>query len=182
MQLLSKPPVSNKLTLNVPYYRTRNILGNYASNLSVCAMAVDYLYPGISNFEAHLREKILNQGDPGDQSVISKVLANFGISSKFSQNLTCSDLTRSLLQKRPTAIRLLHHGVASDPKESHMVLVVGQSEDGFICHDPLASFITKPSRTTSDWDGSYACLSYSTLDYHWLTQGDFSGWGRLFTE
>jgi uncharacterized protein YvpB len=180
----SKPV--NPSILDVPYYPQTD---NYTNaertcNSSACAMCLEYLKPGTlkgaQGDDAYIR-KVFAIGDTTDHGVQTQVLANYGIQSNFSYNLSFTDLDKSLSAGKPVVIGILHRGSLSNPSGGHMVCLIGKTEDGksYICNDPYGNLMD--GYTTDVYNGKGAIYPKEVLKYRWLEGGkDNTGWGRTF--
>jgi hypothetical protein len=181
---IEKP--KSDIRLEVPYYPQTD---NYTNaertcNSSACAMCLEYFKPGTlkgaKGDDAYI-QKVFAIGDTTDHSVQTQVLANYGIQSNFSYNLSFADLDKSLSAGKPVVIGILHRGSLSNPTGGHMVVVIGKTEDGksYIFNDPYGSLNTGYSGPVEEGKGSV--YSKEVLKYRWLEGGkDNTGWGRVF--
>lgn len=166
-----------KKPLYVPYFSQRdNFIQSWRTcNSSACAMAARFLGAAIANDDEYLRQ-VLALGDTTDHSVQTQVLRRYGIESTFHYNLDYDDLDRSLDQNKPIVIGILHRGPITAPTGGHMIVVIGQYDTGYICHDPYGSFLDGYTGST----GQSVRYGKEHLDARWLTHRRNSGWGRLF--
>jgi hypothetical protein len=177
----SKPPVPS--ILNVPFYSQ---IDNYRDahrtcNSSACAMCLEYFKPGTlkgPKGDDEYVKKVFAIGDTTDHSVQTRVLQGYGITSRFSYNLSFSDLDRELSNGRPIVIGILHRGPLSAPTGGHMVVVIGKTPKGdYVVNDPYGSLndgYTGPVNT-----GIRAVYKRSDLVRRWCPNGN-DGWGRIF--
>lgn len=164
-------------SLNIKYFSQRDNCEepNRTCNTSCCAMAADYIKPGCIDGDDDYKNIVDRFGDTTDHSAQTKALASLGIDSQFEYNLSYRELDNSLTLKRPVVIGVLHRGHYLTPHGGHMILVIGKTSDGYICHDPWG----EPFHY-SNTDGSNRLIPYESLDTRWLCDGPYSGWGRLF--
>ena len=176
----------SSLFLDVPYYpQTDNYRdANRTCNSSACAMCLEYFKPGTlkgSRGDDAYVTKVFEIGDTTDHSVQTKVLANYGINSTFSYNLSFSTIDSELSAGRPVIIGILHRGSLSNPSGGHMIVVIGKTEDGtsYVVNDPYGSL--NDGYTGEVSNGKSARYSKEVLKYRWLEGGkDNTGWGRTF--
>ena len=182
---IEKP--KSDIRLEVPYYPQTD---NYTNaertcNSSACAMCLEYFKPGTlkgaKGDDAYI-QKVFAIGDTTDHSVQTQVLANYGIQSNFSYNLSFADLDKSLSAGKPVVIGILHRGSLSNPSGGHMVCLIGKTEDGnsYVVNDSYGNL--NDGYTTDVYNGKSARYSKEVLKYRWLEGGkDNTGWGRTFT-
>jgi len=174
----------SSLFLDVPYYpQTDNYRdANRTCNSSACAMCLEYFKPGTlkgaRGDDAYVT-KVFAIGDTTDHGVQTQVLANYGIQSNFSYNLSFADLDKSLSAGKPVVIGILHRGSLSNPSGGHMVCLIGKTEDGksYICNDPYGNLMD--GYTTDVYNGKGAIYPKEVLKYRWCPNGN-DGWGRIF--
>ncbi len=179
----TKPTVPG--VLPVPFYpQTDNYRdAQRTCNSSACAMCLEYFKPGTlqgaKGDDAYVR-KVFAIGDSTDHTVQTKVLEGYGIKSRFSYNLSFSDLDRELSAGRPVVIGILHRGSLSNPTGGHMVVVIGKTPDGdYVVNDPYGSLNDRYTGPVTNGKG--AVYKKSDLTYRWLERGkDKTGWGRIF--
>ena len=177
----SKPV--NPSILDVPYYPQTD---NYTNaertcNSSACAMCLEYFKPGTlkgaQGDDAYIR-KVFAIGDTTDHGVQTQVLANYGIQSSFSYNLSFADLDKSLNTEKPVVIGILHRGSLSYPTGGHMVVVIGKTQSGdYVINDPYGSL--NDGYTGDVYNGKGAIYKKSDLSARWCPNGN-DGWGRIF--
>ena len=173
----------SSLFLDVPYYpQTDNYRdANRTCNSSACAMCLEYFKPGTlkgaRGDDAYVT-KVFEIGDTTDHSVQTKVLANYGIQSSFSYNLSFADLDKSLDTEKPVVIGILHRGSLSYPTGGHMVVVIGKTQSGdYVINDPYGSL--NDGYTGDVYNGKGAIYKKSDLSARWCPNGN-DGWGRIF--
>jgi uncharacterized protein YvpB len=175
-----KPTVPN--ILSVPYY---NQVDNYRDahrtcNSSCCAMCLEYFKPGTlvgpKGDDAYVK-KVFAIGDTTDHSVQTSVLQSYGIKSRFSYNLSFSDLDRELAAGKPVVIGILHRGSLSAPTGGHMVVVIGKRGSDYIVNDPYGTL--NDGYTSAVANGRQTVYTRSVLQRRWCPNGN-DGWGRIF--
>lgn len=169
--------------LSVPFYpQTDNYRdAQRTCNSSACAMCLEYFKPGTlvgpKGDDAYIR-KVFAVGDTTDHAVQTRVLKDYGINSRFSYNLTFSDLDRELSNGRPVVIGILHRGPLSAPTGGHMVVVIGKTPSGdYVVNDPYGSL--NDGYTGAVSNGKGAVYKRSELARRWCPAGN-DGWGRIF--
>jgi hypothetical protein len=180
----TKPEKPKSSVLDVPYFpQTDNYRdAQRTCNSSACAMCLEYFKPGTlkgaQGDDAYVT-KVFQIGDTTDHEVQTKVLASYGIQSRFSYNLTFADLDREIAAGRPVVIGILHRGSLSAPTGGHMLVVIGKSEDGqsYVVNDPYGSL--NDGYTGPVMNGKGARYSKEVLKYRWCPGGS-DGWGRIF--
>lgn len=176
-----QPPKND--ILSVPFYpQTDNYRdANRTCNSSACAMCLEYFKPGTlvgpKGDDAYIR-KVFAIGDTTDHSVQTRVLQDYGLNSRFSYNLTFSDLDRELSNGRPIVIGILHRGPLSAPTGGHMCVVIGKTPNGdYVVNDPYGSL--NDGYTGAVANGKGAVYKRSELARRWCPAGN-DGWGRIF--
>ena len=169
--------------LNIPWFpQTDNYTNSERTcNSSACAMCLEYFKPGTlkgaQGDDAYIR-KVFAIGDTTDHSVQTQVLANYGIQSNFSYNLSFADLDKSLSAGKPVVIGILHRGSLSNPTGGHMVVVIGKTQNGdYVVNDPYGSLNNGYSGPVEQGKG--AIYKKSDLSARWCPNGN-DGWGRIF--
>ena len=169
--------------LVVPYFpQTDNYRdAQRTCNSSACAMCLEYFKPGTlqgtKGDDAYIR-KVFAIGDTTDHTVQTKVLSSYGITSRFSYNLSFADLDRELAAGRPVIIGILHRGSLSAPTGGHMVVVIGKKGEDYVVNDPYGSL--NDGYTGPVTNGKGAVYTKSALEKRWTVDGPKSGWGRIF--
>ena len=170
--------------LNVPYFpQTDNYRdAQRTCNSSACAMCLEYFKPGTlvgtKGDDAYVK-KVFSVGDTTDHAVQTKVLSSYGITSRFSYNLSFADLDRELADGRPVIIGILHRGTLSSPTGGHMVVVIGKKGEDYVVNDPYGSL--NDGYTGSVNNGKGSIYKKSVLEKRWTPDGPKSGWGRVFS-
>jgi hypothetical protein len=169
--------------LQVPFYpQTDNYRdADRTCNSSACAMCLEYFKPGTlvgsKGDDAYVR-KVFAVGDTTDHAVQTKVLASYGVSSRFSYNLSFADIDRELAAGRPVVIGILHRGPLSAPTGGHMLVVIGKTSSGdYVVNDPYGSL--NDGYTGPVTNGKGAVYKRSDLSRRWCPAGN-DGWGRVF--
>ena len=169
--------------LEVPYYpQTDNYRdAQRTCNSSACAMCLEYFKPGTlqgpKGDDAYIR-KVFAIGDTTDHAVQTKVLSSYGITSRFSYNLSFDDLDSELASGKPVIIGILHRGSLSAPTGGHMLVVIGKTSSGdYVVNDPYGSL--NDGYTSAVTNGKGAVYKRSELSRRWVPKGN-DGWGRIF--
>ena len=155
---------------------------NRTCNSSACAMCLEYFKPGTlkgpQGDDAYVT-KVFEIGDTTDHSVQTQVLANYGIQSSFSYNLSFTDLDREIANQRPVVIGILHRGSLSNPTGGHMCVVIGKTPDGkgYFVNDPYGSL--NDNYTGPVENGKKTIYTKAVLKHRWCPGGN-DGWGRIF--
>lgn len=176
----SQPKAAPIATLNVPFYpQTDNFHDPEATcNSSACAMAAKFLGAKITGDDEYLAE-VLRRGRSVDHDTQTATLQHFGIKSTFHTNLDWQDLDNAIFKGKPVVIGILHRGPDDSPRgEGHIIIVIGKTATGYICHDPYGSLLD--GYTSDVQSGNRVHYSKSNLQRRWLVEGANSGWGRLF--
>jgi hypothetical protein len=168
--------------LKVPFYpQTDNYRdAQRTCNSSACAMCLEYLKPGTlqgpKGDDAYIR-KVFAIGDTTDHAVQTKVLSSYGVTSRFSYNLSFADVDRELAAGRPVIIGILHRGPLSAPTGGHMCVVIGKRGEDYVVNDPYGSL--NDGYTGPVTNGRGAVYKRSDLVRRWCPKGN-DGWGRIF--
>ena len=168
--------------LQVPFFpQTDNYRdADRTCNSSSCAMVLEYFKPGTlqgaKGDDAYVR-KVFAIGDTTDHVVQTRVLASYGINSRFSYGLSFADLDRELAAGRPVVIGILHRGPLSAPRGGHMCVVIGKKGEDYVVNDPYGSL--NDGYTGSVTNGRGAVYKRSELARRWCPKGN-DGWGRVF--
>lgn len=168
---------------NVPFYpQTDNYRDSQRTcNSSACAMCLEYFKPGTlqgpKGDDDYIR-KVFTIGDTTDHTVQTKVLSSYGITSRFSYNLSFADLDKELAAGRPVIIGILHRGSLSAPTGGHMLVVIGKNGEDYVVNDPYGSL--NDGYTGSVNNGKGVIYKKSVLEKRWTPDGPKSGWGRVF--
>jgi hypothetical protein len=145
-------------------------------------MCLEYFKPGTlkgpKGDDAYI-QKVFAIGDTTDHGVQTRVLQDYGVSSRFSYNLTFNDLDRELSNNKPIVIGILHRGPLSAPTGGHMVVVIGKTPAGdYVVNDPYGSL--NDGYTGAVSNGKGAVYKRSDLSRRWCPAGN-DGWGRIFS-
>lgn len=171
--------------LNVPFYpQTDNYRdAQRTCNSSSCAMCLEFLKPGTlhgSKGDDDYIRKVFAIGDTTDHAVQTKVLSSYGVTSRFSYNLSFDDLDREIANGKPVIIGILHRGSLSSPTGGHMIVVIGKTKSGdYVVNDPYGSL--NDGYTGSVSNGRGAVYKKSVLEKRWTVDGPKTGWGRIFS-
>jgi uncharacterized protein YvpB len=169
--------------LNVPFYpQTDNYRDPQRTcNSSSCAMCLEYFKPGTltgAKGDDTYIQKVFAIGDTTDHAVQTRVLESYGVKSRFSYNLSFTDLDRELAAGRPVVIGILHRGTLSAPTGGHMVVVIGKKGNDYVVNDPYGSL--NDGYTGSVNNGKGSVYKKSDLERRWTADGPGTGWGRIF--
>lgn len=152
---------------------------------STCAMAVEYLKPGVlkgSQKDDYYLKKVQQFGDTTDYQAQLKALQAFGIKASYRQNLDLSDLKAQLEKGLPIPIGVLHKGPSSAPTGSgHWLLVVGMTESSLIVNDPFGEMNVASGGYLQNTNGKHLKYSLKNLLPRWTIEGPGSGWGILLS-
>jgi hypothetical protein len=167
------------ILLNVPYFSQRDNAQEWwrTCNTSSCAMCAEAIRPGcLGGSDDRYFEIVQCYGDTTDHEAQTQALESIGIQSKFRYDLDYTDLDRELERKRPIVIGVYHKGTIQQPAGGHMIVVVGRSSEGYLCHDPWGEGFDY-----SNENGEQVLYPKSpSLDARWLTNQPGTGWGRVF--
>jgi hypothetical protein len=168
--------------LQVPFFpQTDNYRdADRTCNSSSCAMCLEYFKPGTlkgaKGDDAYV-QKVFAIGDTTDHFVQTRVLASYGIQSRFSTSLTFADLDRELSVGRPVCIGILHRGPLSAPRGGHVLVVIGKKGEDYVVNDPYGSL--NDGYTGPVTNGKGAVYKRSELARRWCPKGN-DGYGRIF--
>jgi hypothetical protein len=169
--------------LDVPFFpQTDNYRdAQRTCNSSSCAMCLEYFKPGTlkgpKGDDAYV-QKVFAIGDTTNHDVQTRVLASYGVKSRFSTNLTFADLDRELAAGRPVCIGILHRGSLSSPTGGHVLVVIGKTPSGdYVVNDPYGSL--NDGYTGPVTNGKGAIYKKSDLSRRWVPNGN-DGYGRIF--
>jgi hypothetical protein len=149
---------------------------------SSCAMALDYLCPGVlqGHKDDFYLSKVNEVGDTTDPYAQRYALESFGLDVDFRQDLTLSDIKTQLTKGIPVPIGVLHQGPSSSPAGGgHWVIVVGFDEDGLIVNDPYGEMDVINGGYINHTNGDHIRYSYQNLLPRWCVEGEGSGWGMI---
>lgn len=173
---LMRPKRDFPFELRVPYFQQRGKACVSASN----AMLLKFLRSeAIQSFQDYAQ---LCTHDDADHHGHTKILDHFGIRSEWRPDLSFEDLNSLLDRGIPAVISVQHLGGNQKPKGGHTLVVVGRdSEDTYICHDPLGFGFGSNYRQNPD--GKSVIYSQNSLNNRWLVKGQpDTGWGRIVFE
>ncbi len=149
---------------------------------SSCAMALDYLCPGVlkGHKDDFYLEKVNEYGDTTDPYAQLYALESFGLEAEFRQDLSLPDLKDQLTKGFPVPIGVLHKGPSSAPTGGgHWVTVVGFDENGLIVNDPYGEMDVLSGGYVNHTNGAHIRYSYQNLLPRWCVEGEGSGWGII---
>lgn len=181
-----------KNPLPVKYYSQRDSVTGHSYRMcysSSNAMLLNFLVPGLltgDNGDDQYLYRVLQFGDTTDPAAQEPALASFlkgtGITAKFRQDLTWTDIDAQLAKGIPVPIGILHHGHVSNPKGGHWIVIIGKTADGkfYIVHDPFGELDLISGDYVSTKGGG---LKYSkeNLGKRWLDKNGH-GWGFFATK
>ena len=151
---------------------------------SSCAMALDYLLPGI--LEGHKDDTYLKRveeyGDTTDPYAQIYALDSYGVDATFRQDLNLSNIETQLRKGYPVPIGVLHKGPSSAPTgDGHWMTVVGMDEDNLIVNDPFGEMNTEGGFYTKNTNGDHLKYPYQDILPRWIVEGESSGWGIIIS-
>jgi len=172
--------------LKVPYYSQRDSqVAGQAHRMcfsSSCAMLTAFLKPGSisgANADDQYLQRVRQYGDSTDAQAQLKALASYGISARFVQNASWSDLEQQLAKGVPVPCGFLHHGSSSHPVGGgHWLIVIGLTAGHVLVNDPYGELdVVNGTYLNSKGAG----LAYSRKNWgpRWLVEGPRSGWAIL---
>ena len=171
--------------LKVPYFAQNDSDTDEGFRMcfsSACAMALDYLCPGVlkGHKDDFYLERVNEYGDSTDPYAQLYALESFGLDSEFRQDLVLSDIKDQLHKGYPVPIGILHEGPSSGPiGEGHWVTVVGFDEDYLIVNDPNGELDVLNGGYLNHTNGNHQHYSYQNLLPRWSVEGEGSGWGII---
>lgn len=175
------PPAG--IQLPVPFYlQTDNRYEPMRTcNTSSCAMVARFLGASIKTDDEYY-QVVRKYGDTTYHDVQTKALKHVGVRSTWHMNLDFDDLDQSLEAGLPIVIAILHRGSLQSPTGGHIIVVIGNTATkDYICHDPFGSLMDPGGAYTGDPNnGRSVVYPRYVLTRRWLTNGEKSGWGRLF--
>lgn len=178
---------SDTISLPVPFFSQLDSNTDQGYRMcfsSTCAMALDFLRPGVlktSQKDDFYLQQVERYGDTTDPFAQVNALDFFGLDAEFRQDLTVSDVEDLLSNGYPVPIGVLHHGPASRPSGGgHWLLVVGKGPDYFIVNDPFGEMDVKNGGYVQHTNGDHLKYSHKNLLPRWMVEGPGSGWGIVF--
>lgn len=177
-----------KKVLEVKYlaqYDSATSQGHRMCFSSTCAMALNFLKPGAIKGSGQLDDLYLarvNQfGDTTDPNAQVKALASYGLTGKYSQNLSLIDIELQIRAGKPVPCGILHKGHVTKPTGGgHWVLVVGVDEDRLFVNDPAGELDLINGGYGIGGSGDHVRYSKANFQKRWEVDGLGSGWGILF--
>ena len=172
------------VNLNVPYLSQIDSDTDQGFRMcfsSSCAMALDYLCPGV--LEGHkddfYLQKVNEYGDTTDPYAQLYALESFGLDAEFRQDLDLADIKLQLKKGYPVPIGILHNGPKSAPTGGgHWLTVVGFNENGLIVCDPMGQLDPNGGYTWNT-NGDHITYTYDDILPRWTVEGEGSGWGIM---
>ena len=153
---------------------------------SSCAMALGYLKPeAIKNDDDYVRT-VFSLGDTTQAWVQVKALAEYGISSRFVQNMTNDKMKSYIDSGIPVPCGILHKGPAHRPNGGgHWIIVTGYVDDQnypgggyWIVNDPWGQ-IDHASGTYPTTDGEQLRYSFDLMNSRWTVDSSNDGWSII---
>tara|TARA_Y100000022_G_scaffold181151_1_gene173602 strand:- start:569 stop:1741 length:1173 start_codon:yes stop_codon:yes gene_type:complete len=186
------PPITkNKfkpnLKLNVPFFSqldSETEQGHRMCFSSSCAMALNYLLPGvlIGHKDDDYLSRVQEYGDTTDPFAQVCALESYGVEASFRRDLNLSDIEAQLRDGIPIPIGILHKGPSSAPVgNGHWIVVVGMDEDYLIVCDPFGEMDTVRGIYRNNTNGKNLKYPYEHILKRWLIEGDSSGWGIIIS-
>ena len=186
-KLASPPPAVKEVTyleLPVPFFSQLDSETDQGSRMcfsSTCAMAVEYLKPGVlkgSQKDDFYLKKVQQFGDTTNSQAQIKALQAFGIKASFRTDLDLSDIKIQLGKGLPVPIGVLHKGPSSAPTGSgHWILIVGLNETHFLANDPFGEMDVAAGGYLKNTNGNHLKYSIKNLTSRWNVEGPGTGWG-----
>ena len=175
------------INLKVPFFSQLDSETNQGFRMcfsSSCAMALDYLLPGV--LEGHKDDtylkKVEQYGDTTDPFAQIYALDSYGLDAVFRQDLNLSDIKAQLRKGYPIPIGVLHKGRWCAPTGSgHWMTVVGIDEDNLIVNDPFGRMDTDEGIYAKDTNGDHLKYPYQDILPRWIVEGESSGWGIIIS-
>lgn len=182
------------IKLNVPYYSQndnelwRGVSGQVQCAATSNAMLLAYMVPnfvqdserlGWLEPECYYKDVFLELGwsvsDRGNHDAHTETLEELGLSTKWLTTLTRADISKSLKEGFPVVIGVEYK------VSGHICIVVGETDKGYLIHDPYGLRLSSTDTYTSINEGdeklgAYDLYSWETLDKILFNGG---GWGRL---
>lgn len=165
--------------LPVEYYSQRDNYRDASRTCfsSSCAMALNFTKPGtISNDDEYIRT-VFTIGDTTEAWVQVKALAQYGVTSEFSQSGNNQTIKDQIKKGYPVPCGILHHGRASSPSGGHWVIVIGfdDATNEWIVHDPWG-YLNDVTGNYDSVNGDGVRYSYDMFDRRWTVDGTSDGW------
>jgi hypothetical protein len=178
-------PISKDVDLDVQYFSQLDSETDQGQRMcfsSSCAMALDYISPGI--LHGHKDDIYLNRvnefGDTTDPYAQIQALDSFGVSAVFRQDLDIADVEAQLDAGFPVPIGVLHKGPSSAPAgNGHWIVVVGKGPGYFLVNDPFGEMNVDSGGYFENTDGDHLKYSYQHLLPRWTVEGSSTGWGII---
>lgn len=150
---------------------------------STCAMALDFLCPGLlqtSQKDDYYLKRVEQYGDTTDPYAQINALDSFGQSAEFRKDLDVAHIKTQLLRGYPVPIGVLHKGPVSAPTGGgHWILVVGMDDKNFLVNDPFGEMNLVNGGYVQHANGDHLKYSHKNLLPRWTVEGSCSGWGIL---
>lgn len=171
--------------LQVRYFSQRDSATEHALRMcfsSSCAMLLETLKPGTlagPNGDDTYLGRVLRYGDTTDAGSQLKALASYGVTAKFVQNGSWSDVEQQIDRGVPVPLGILHKGPASAPVGGgHWICAIGYTDDAIIVHDPFGDLDLVNGGYGVTW-GARLHYSRANLGRRWMVEGPGTGWAIL---
>jgi len=152
---------------------------------STCAMALKYLLPNSlmgSNADDDYLRTVLKYGDTTHVTAQIKALQQYGVFATFFRKGTRQSLLNELKAGYPVATGILHKGHVSRPTGGgHWMLLIGDSEDTGIFHDPYGEMdAVRGGYVQIGSGGKEVQYSWKNWLPRWEVEGHNTGWYMTF--
>ncbi|MCX5969628.1 MAG: C39 family peptidase [Cyanobacteria bacterium] len=171
--------------LQVPWFAQLDSATDQARRMcfsSSCAMLLAFLKPGVlsgSNGDDQYLARVRQFGDTTDPAAQIKALAGYGITARFSTQVSFSTLEQQIAAGIPVSCGYLHRGPIDRPGGGgHWLIVVGITPSHLIVHDPLGE-ADLVNGTTIGGTARFCRYSRANFGRRWMVEGDGSGWAVL---
>jgi GH24 family phage-related lysozyme (muramidase) len=181
------PGQSNPKPLPVPWFSQRDSRTDQALRMcfsSSCAMLLEFLKPGTlqgPNGDDQYLARVRQFGDTTDANAQIRALASYGITARFSNQVSFSTLEQQIAAGIPVPCGYLHRGPVSRPAGGgHWLIVVGITSTHVIVHDPFGE-ADLVNGTTLDRPARFASYSRANWGRRWEVEGPGTGWAIIAT-
>jgi uncharacterized protein YvpB len=175
---------NNSILLPVPYFSQRDnkIRPSQTCNISCCAMAIEYYYPGTANrYKPKQLEDILTEQAVslwGSSSIyyhsyLVKILEKWGVRSNFSTVTSFCDIKKSLSDGNP----VIYSGRFTPG--GHIIVIVGYDDINrqWIVNDPWGEYFAS-GYTNYNTNGKQLRYSYNLIS-NVSYSGQEKGWAHI---